>query len=106
MNAFAVTFVILPCLAACVTAAIVRDWRLAAAALFGALGVIISRGALPVGAGTFALPVLFGIVLGAAGVVAALLWRPTLDVWGRMLAALGLTFIVSVGHLLIILTGF
>lgn len=106
MNEFAVTFVILPCIAACSLAAIIRDWRLAAAALFGALGMVFARAALPVGVATFTLPVVFGVVLGATATVAALLWRPTLDVWGRMLAALALTFVVSVGHLLILLTGF
>jgi len=106
MSEFAVTFVILPCVAACILAVVIRDWRLAAAALCGALALVFIRDVMPVGVGIFVLPVIFGFALGAAALIVALLWRPTLDIWGRMLAALGLTFFVSVSQLLIITTGF
>lgn len=105
INDFAFTFVIVPCIAACTVAAIIRDWRLAAAALCGALGLTLIAPALPPAIAYLGLPVFVGIALGALAVMVALLRRPSHDIWGRMLPALIFTFAVTFAHLLYFANG-
>ena len=105
MNDLALRFVILPCAAACIIAALVFDWRLGAAAFFGALGLLFARASLPVGISYLSVPVFLGVALGAAAATVALLLRPSLDVWGRLIAALVFTAAISFAHLLYAMAG-
>ena len=94
ISSVAFTFVMLPCIAAASIAALLRDWRLAAAALFGGAALIF---AAPVfgGYGLLVLPVAVGVALGAL-VTAISLWRdPDLDLWGRALRALIVSFVAT-----------
>ena len=99
ISSVAFTFVILPCMAAVGLAALVRDWRLAAAGFFGGLGLAFIAPALG-GYGILVLPVAIGIALGAL-ITAISLWRdPDLDLWGRMLRALLVAFIATFVNLI------
>lgn len=98
-------FVILPCIGAVIAGAILFDWRLAAAALCGALGVVFALPVLAPVAATFTLPVMAGVALGALATLVALWRRPSLDVWGRMICALLVAFIASFFNLLTVSPG-
>lgn len=94
------TFVILPCIAACAMAALIRDWRLAAAAFFGGLSLIFAAPFVPLGYGLIGLPVFTGVAIGGLVTTATLLRRPVLDIWGRMLPALMVCFTITFFYLL------
>ena len=99
ISSVAFTFVILPCMAAVGFAALVRDWRLAAAGFFGALGLAFITPAMG-GYAVLLLPVAIGLALGAL-ITAISLWRdPDLDLWGRMLRALLVAFIATFVNLI------
>lgn len=99
------TFVLLPCIAAVAVSAVVRDWRLAAAAICGGLACAFLAPALPGALGLLGLPVFIGIALGGLGMIIALPRRPTLDVWGRMLTALAVAFAATFFNLLLSTSG-
>lgn len=104
ISSVAFTFVMLPCIAAVAVAALLRDWRLAAAVLFGALALAFAAPVLG-GYGLLLLPVAIGVALGAL-VTAISLWRdPDLDLWGRMLRALILGFAATFLNLLTFANG-
>ncbi|MCF2871021.1 hypothetical protein L0664_08080 [Octadecabacter sp. G9-8] len=100
MSGVSVAFVLIPCIAAVITAAVISDWRLAAAAFFGAVGMLFLAPTLPDGVRVFGSPVFSGVAIGAATLVAQLLWRPTVSTWSRMTAAMMVTFAVTFGHLI------
>lgn len=99
------TFVLLPCIAAVTVAAALRDWRLAAAALFGALGLAFLAPTLGAPIGLITLPIGIGAALGALTMVITLLRDPDCDVWSRMLRAIIVTFIATFAHLLTFTNG-
>ncbi|MBT8411453.1 MAG: hypothetical protein KJP02_06625 [Octadecabacter sp.] len=101
----AFVFVVLPCIGAVLAGALLFDWRLAAAALCGALAVMFALPALSATAATLALPVLVGVALGALVVLISLLRRPSLDVWSRMIRALLVAFAASFLNLLTVSPG-
>ena len=104
ISGVAFTFVMLPCIGAVGAAALLRDWRLAAAALFGALALAFIAPSLG-GYGLLLSPVAIGAALGAL-VTAISLWRdPDLDTWGRMLRALILSFAATFLNLLTFANG-
>ncbi|MDC1381575.1 hypothetical protein N8315_09195 [Octadecabacter sp.] len=89
------TFVVIPCIGATAMAALLWDWRLVAAAAFGALGVIALGPMLPEAARLITLPALMGVVIGASALAPRLWMRPTSDIWSRMLWALVPTFALT-----------
>lgn len=105
MSGLTVAYVLIPCIGAVLLGAVIRDWRLAAAAACGALGLLVLRDALPETLRVFGPPVLVGVALGAIALVPYLVKRPTADVWGRMIAALIPTFLLSFLFLLLNTSG-
>jgi hypothetical protein len=104
ISGVAFTFVLLPCIAAVAAAAILRDWRLAAAVLFGGLALAFIAPVLG-GYGLLVLPVAVGVALGAL-VTAISLWRdPDVDMWARMLRALIVSFAASFLNLITFANG-
>ncbi|WP_296416779.1 hypothetical protein [Pseudooctadecabacter sp.] len=99
------TFVLLPCIGACVLAALVRHWQLAAAGLAGGLGFAFLAPTLPGAIGLIGLPLFIGVALGGLAMVIALPRRPTMDIWGRMLTALAVAFTASFLNLLLNVNG-
>ena len=95
MNGLTIVFVLMPCLGAVIMAAALRDWRLVVAAAFGALGVTALGPALPEAVRLISLPMLMGVVIGATVLAPRLYYRPTSDVWSRMLWALVPTFLIT-----------
>jgi len=105
ISSLAFTFVILPCIGAVAIATLLRDWRLAAAALCGALGLAFLSPSLPHVVGLLGLPVFIGMALGALAMVIALPRKPEMDIWGRMLTALAVAFFASFLNLLLLGNG-
>lgn len=105
ISGLAFTFVLLPCMAAVAVAAVVRDWRLAAAALCGGLGVAFLAPTLGAPIGLIAMPIGIGAALGALVMVITLLRDPDCDIWSRMLRAIITAFIASFAHLLTFTSG-
>lgn len=95
ISGLGMTFVLLPCAGATAMAALLWDWRLVAAAAFGALGIIVVGAALPEPVRLISLPVLMGVVIGATMLGPRLWFRPTSDIWSRMLWAIVPTFAVT-----------
>ena len=100
MSGLTIAFVLIPCIAAAITGAMISDWRLAAAAFFGALGFLFLAPSLPEAIRVFGSSAVTGIALGSATLIAMLLWRPTTSTWSRMTAAMLVTFAVTFGHLI------
>lgn len=105
ISSTAFVFVILPCFGAVLAGAVLFDWRLAAAALCGALGLMFALPALFAPLATLALPLVVGVALGALVVLLSLLRRPTLDLWSRMIRALLTAFAASFLNLLTVSAG-
>lgn len=99
------TFVILPCIGAVAIAALLKDWRLAAAAVCGSLGAIFIAPYAPDGIRLIASPVLFGMAIGAAAVMIRLWLRPSADIWSRMIWAIVVTAVITFTPLLMLLNG-
>ena len=98
-------FVILPCLGATVMAALLHDWRLVAAAAFGALGLLALSSYMSDPVRLITLPIIMGVVIGATFLVPRLAMRPTSDIWSRMLWAIVPTFIITFLFLIINVNG-
>lgn len=105
MSDMAFVFVILPCIAAILAGALLFDWRLAVAALCGALGMVLLAPSLPPQFGYVGLPVFAGIALGALAVAVGLWRRPSLDIWARMICALLVAFFATFLNLITFSTG-
>ena len=105
MSGLTIAFVLMPCIGAVILGALCRDWRLVVAAAFGALGVIALGQYLPEAVRVISLPVLMGVVLGATILTPRLFYRPTSDIWSRMLWALVPTFFITFLFLLINTSG-
>lgn len=95
ISSFGFTFVILPCIGATLMAALLPDWRLVAAAAFGALGVVALGASLPAALRLISLPIMMGIVIGATILGPRLWFRPSSDIWSRMLWAIVPTFLIT-----------
>lgn len=95
ISGLAFTFVLLPCIAACVFATVLRDWRLVAAAVFGVFGFMALYQYMSEPVRLIIWPILFGVLASAIGLFPYVLWRPNSDVWGRMIAAVVPTFIIT-----------
>jgi len=100
ISSVAMTFVVMPCIGACALAALVWDWRLVVAAAFGALGVFAIGPSLPEALRLISLPVLMGVVIGASILAPRLWFRPSSDIWSRMLWSMvptfGITFLFMI----------
>lgn len=105
ISSISFAFVLLPCIGACVMAALLWDWRLVAAAAFGALGVLALGSALPEAVRVISLPIMMGVLIGAAVLVPRLATRPSIDVWSRMLWAVVPTFLITFLFLIINTSG-
>lgn len=95
ISGLGVTFVLIPCIGAAVMGALLRDWRLVVAAAFGALGVIALGPSLPEAVRLISLPALMGVVIGASFLAPRLWFRPTSDIWSRMLWSMVPTFAIT-----------
>ena len=103
MSGLAITFIVIPCIAACTAAWFIRDWRLAGAASAGSLGVLFVPGlttALPGAA--YALPIFAGTAVGATVSGVATYRSPDTTPWSRMLYALVITFSLAIAALLLL----
>ena len=105
ISGLAFTFVILPCMGAVAVAALIRDWRLAVAAICGGLALALVAPMLPAPLGLLGLPLFVGVALGGLAMVLALPRRPTMDLWGRMLTALAVAFFTTFANLLLSVNG-
>jgi len=105
ISGVAFAFVVTPCIGATVMAALLRDWRLVAAAAFGSLGVLALAEFLPEPVRLISLPLIMGVIIGAVFLVPRLAMRPTSDIWSRMLWAIVPTFLVTFLFLLINMSG-
>lgn len=94
MSSLAFTFVVLPCIGAVAMAALLRDWRLAMAALCGALALALLAPAIG-GYGLLVMPLAVGAALGALVTAISLYRSPDVDLWGRMLRGLTVAFVAS-----------
>ena len=105
ISGLGVSFVLIPCIGASVMAALLWDWRLVAAAAFGALGVIALGPYMSDPVRLITLPILMGVVLGATILGPRLFMRPSSDIWSRMLWAIVPTFLITFLFLLINTSG-
>ena len=97
-QSFWLPFLILPTIGGVLGGAIGVDWRLAAAALAGSLGLLF----LPIGAvgpGVLVLPVAGGIAVGAAIALLIAFWRRDVSLWTRMSAGMMGAFLLHLGHM-------
>lgn len=95
ISGVAFAFVLLPCIGACVLGALVSDWRLVAAAACGAFGLVAISPYMSEPVRLISLPGLMGVVLGASVLGPRLYFRPTSDIWSRMLWAVVPTFVIT-----------
>lgn len=103
MSGLPLTFIIIPCIAACTAAWFIRDWRLAGAASTGSLGVLFVPGlTLMLPAVAFLLPVLVGTAIGSAVSGVATYRSPDTTPWSRMLYALVITFSLAITAMLLL----
>lgn len=103
MSGFALTFILIPCIAACIAAWFIRDWRLAGAAATGSLGVLFVPGLTQdMPATAYLLPVFTGTAVGAAVSGVATYRSPDTTAWSRMLYALIITFSLAILALLLL----
>jgi hypothetical protein len=86
-------------------AAVLRDWRLVAAAAFGALGILALGEFLPEPVRVISLPIIMGVVIGAVFLAPRLAIRPTSDIWSRMLWAIVPTFAITFIFLILNVNG-
>jgi hypothetical protein len=103
MSGLAITFVVIPCIAACTAAWFLTDWRLAGAASAGSLGMLFLPGLTAVAPGAaYVLPVFAGTAVGAT--VAGVATYRSLDTtpWARMLPALVITCTLAILALLLL----
>lgn len=100
MSGLTIAFVLIPCIAAVITGAVIYDWRLAAAAFCGALAFLFLAPSLPEAIRVFGSSAVSGIALGSMTLIVLLLWRPTVATWSRMTAAMLVTFAITFGHLI------
>jgi len=105
MNGIGLAFVILPCLGATIMAALLWDWRLVAAAAFGALGILALGPYMPEAIRVISLPIVMGVIIGSIFLVPRLATRPTSDIWSRMLWAIVPTFLITFLFLIINTSG-
>lgn len=103
MSGLAITFVVIPCIAACTAAWFINDWRLAGAASAGSLGVLFVPGlSLVVPSATYLLPIFAGTAVGATVSGVATYRSPDTTTWSRMLYALVITFTLAIMALLLL----
>lgn len=103
MSGLALTFIVIPCIAACTIAWFVRDWRLAGAIAAGSLCVLFIPGlTATIPALAYVLPVLLGTAIGST--VSGVATYRSMDTtpWSRMLYALVITFSLAVLALLLL----
>ncbi len=91
-------FVVLPCIGAVIAGALLYDWRLAAAAACGALGLLLSAPLLP-DVVRLLSSLMSGVAVGALALAVWLLWRPATVLWTRMSVAMLAAFVVHFIHL-------
>lgn len=96
----AFVFVVLPCIGAAIAGAVLFDWRLAAAALCGALGLLFVAPLLPEVLRVTGGSLVSGIAVGAATTLVVLFWRPVASFWSRMTIAMMAAFTVHFAHLI------
>lgn len=102
MSGFAIPFVVMPGIAACMVAWFVTDWRLAGAIAAGSLSILFIPALTQlVAVAIYILPLLFGTAIGAFVSGVACYRSPDTSGWSRMLSALVLTlFLASLAFLL------
>ena len=98
-------FMLVPCAAALAVGWAAKHWTLAAAAIAGGLGGTFLFATI----GTPLTKILFPLATSSAVsglvLVPMLLWRPSVSVWNRMMAALGIVFVTHLTVLQYALSG-
>jgi hypothetical protein len=103
MSGLALTFIVIPCIAACTAAWFIKDWRLAGATSAGSLGVLFIPGlTMMVPALAYVLPVLAGTAVGSTVSGVATYRSQDTTPWSRMLYALVITFSLAIAALLLL----
>lgn len=101
MSGLALSFIVIPCIAACTAAWFITDWRLAGATSAGSLGVLFVPGlTMMIPALAYVLPVLAGAAVGSTVSGVATYRSKDTTPWSRMLYALIITFSLAVAALL------
>lgn len=103
MSGLSLTFIVIPCIAACTAAWFIRDWRLAGAIAAGSLCILFIPGlTMIIPKATYALPVLLGTAIGSTVSGFATYRSPDTTPWSRMLYALVITFSLAISALLLL----
>ncbi|NNE87542.1 MAG: hypothetical protein HKN27_05650 [Silicimonas sp.] len=97
MSSFALPFVVMPSIAACMVAWFVTDWRLAGAIAAGSLSILfIPALTQVVSVAVYLLPLLFGAAIGAMVSGVACYRSHDTTTWSRMLYALVITVTMAI----------
>jgi len=99
MSDLVFVFVILPCIGAVIAGAALWDWRLAAAAFFGALGLLFAAPIFPEPLRIMGGSTVSGVAVGALAVAVLLMLRQPVSIWTRMSIAMMTAFAVHYAHL-------
>lgn len=96
----AFVFVILPCIGAVCAGAVLFDWRLAAAAVCGAVGLLLIGPVFPEALRVMTGSVVSGVAVGALALSVLLYMRQPVSIWTRMTTAMVAAFAVHYAHLI------
>jgi len=99
MSDLVFVFVLLPCVGAVVAGAVLWDWRLAAAAFFGALGLLFISPAFPEALRVMGGSVVSGVAVGSLALAILLYLRQPVSVWTRMSTSMIAAFVLHYAHL-------
>ena len=99
MNGPYLTFMLVPCVSAICVGWAARHWALAAAAISGGLGGAFLLVSIASPTATFLVPIATAATVSGLILIPALLWRPTISVWNRMMFSLGAVFVTHLAFL-------
>lgn len=105
MNGPYLTFMLVPCATAIAVGWAVRHWALGAAAVAGGLGAVFLFASIATPLTKLLFPISTAIVVSGLVLIPALLWRPTVSVWNRMMITLGAVFVTHLAFLQYALAG-
>lgn len=92
-------FMLVPCGAAIGVGWAARHWTLAAAAIAGGLGAAFLFASIATPVAKILFPLGTAAFVSGVTLIPMLLWRPTVSVWNRMMAALGVVFVTHLAFL-------
>ena len=104
MNGPFLTFMLVPCTAAILAGWALRHWALAAAATAGGLGFVYLFAQFPLPLTKFVAPMATAAMVSGLVLIPALLLRPSISVWNRMMITLGAVFLTHLAFLQYVLS--